>query len=102
MKTIQQVQADYYRELAIDITMQERAARQRSIRMAAELTLRLGAAIVTGAAGIAILCHAWPAFCAYQQAEQDRLDREYEGLEDAYHQQALDSLLRSHPEDTGL
>lgn len=102
METIKQARADYYRNLAIELTMQERAAKQRSIRMAAGLILYMAAGLA-GAVLVAVaIAHAWPAFVAYQAAEQDRLDREQLGLETAYHEQALDSLLRSHPEDTGL
>lgn len=99
METTEQARADYYREIAVRLTAQEEARRRaRADRMLAELVLRLTAAAVIGIAVIFILAHAWPAFVAYQSAEQDRLDREQIGLETAYHEQALDSLLRSHPQ----
>lgn len=91
-----------YRDLAFEIIDHERAAKARSVRLAAVFILYMAAALV-GAVLVAVaIAHAWPAFVAYQAAEQDRLDREQIGLETAYHEQALDSLLRSHPEDTGL
>lgn len=93
---------EYYRELAFEIIDRRRASRARSIRLAAGLILYMAAGLA-GAVLVAVaIAHAWPAFVAYQAAEQDRLDREQIGLETAYHEQALDSLLRSHPEDTGL
>ena len=85
---------DYYRALAFEIIDRRRASRARSIRMAAGLILYMAAGLA-GAVLVAVaIAHAWPAFVAYQAAEQDRLDREQIGLETAYHEQALDSLLR--------
>lgn len=37
-------------------------------------------------------CWAWEPFCAYQAREQAELDAEYEGLEAAYHAEALYGL----------
>lgn len=109
METIEQARADYYRNLAIELTMQDpstrrrryaearRAAKQRSIRLAAGLILHIAGALALAALAAVAIAHAWPAFVAYQAAEQDRLDREQIGLETAYHEQALDSLLRTRP-----
>lgn len=38
---------------------------------------------------------AWEPFCEFQAREQERLDAEYEGLEAAYHAEALHELERS-------
>ena len=91
-----------YRDLAFEIIDQERAAKQRSIRLAAGLILHIAGALALAALAAVAIAHAWPAFVAYQAAEQDRLDREQIGLETAYHEQALDSLLRSRPADNEL
>lgn len=37
-------------------------------------------------------CWAWEPFCAYQAREQAELDAEYEGLDAAYHAEALHCL----------
>ena len=44
--------------------------------------------LMAGLAWVGV-CLAWEPFCAYQAREQERLDAEYEGLEAAYHAEAL-------------